>query len=91
MEGSGTIRPTGYNEAWKAANIYDLAGNVWECTTLANSSHYRVMCGGSISNNKVSDRWDNGGAVIPTYTSGSKRMPCNVIYKISATKIAINF
>ncbi len=91
MEGSGTIRPTGYNEAWKAANIYDLAGNVWECTTLANNSHYRVMCGGSISNNKVSDRWDNGGAVIPTYTSGSKRMPCNVIYKISATKIAINF
>ena len=29
---SGTVRTTGYSEYWKANNIYDLAGNVFELT-----------------------------------------------------------
>ena len=29
---SGNKQPTGTNEAWKANNIYDLAGNIWEWT-----------------------------------------------------------
>ena len=31
--GSGTIQISGYNEAWQANNIYDLAGNCFEYTT----------------------------------------------------------
>ena len=37
---------TGRNEAWKANNIYDLAGNVWDWTTEARSSDKRVSRGG---------------------------------------------
>ena len=37
---------TGRNEAWKANNIYDLAGNVWDWTTEAYSSDERVFRGG---------------------------------------------
>ena len=37
---------TGRNEAWKANNIYDLAGNVWDWTTEADSSGIQVYRGG---------------------------------------------
>ena len=37
---------TGRNEAWKANNIYDLAGNVDDWTTEATSSDLRVYRGG---------------------------------------------
>ncbi len=30
--GKGTLQNTGYNETWKANNIYDLAGNISEWT-----------------------------------------------------------
>ena len=38
---------TGRNEAWKAKNIYDLAGNVLEWTMESNSSLYRTYRGGT--------------------------------------------
>ena len=38
---------TGRNEAWKANNIYDLAGNVRDWTTEASSSDERVDRGGA--------------------------------------------
>ena len=47
---------TGRNEAWKANNIYDLAGNVWEWTTEARGSDVRVYRGGHCN---------NGGSVYP--------------------------
>ena len=47
--GSGTKRPTGYSESWKANNIYDLAGNVYDWTMEARSSNIRVLRGGSYS------------------------------------------
>ena len=40
---------TGRNEAWKANNIYDLAGNVRDWTTEASSSDQRVVRGGDCS------------------------------------------
>ena len=39
---SGEKQATGTNEAWKANNIYDLAGNVWDCTLEADGSSTRV-------------------------------------------------
>ena len=40
---SGEKQPTGTNEAWKANNIYDLAGNVWDWTLEANNTGDRVL------------------------------------------------
>jgi len=43
--GSGAKRTTGYSEAWKACNIYDLAGNVWEWTIESGNAISRVLRG----------------------------------------------
>ena len=43
---SGEKRPAGYNEAWQANNIYDLAGNCYEWTQEAYSTDLRVYRGG---------------------------------------------
>ena len=40
---SGNKQPTGTNEAWKANNIYDLAGNVWDWTLEASNTYPRVL------------------------------------------------
>ena len=56
---------TGRNEAWKANNIYDLAGNVCDWTTEAVSSDRRVIRGGV---------YDGGGSDLPAsnrYGGGS--------------------
>ena len=45
--GSGEKRETGYSEAWKANNIYDLAGNVSDWTIEASDTYERVLRGGS--------------------------------------------
>ena len=49
--GSTSPRPSGYNEAWKANNIYDLAGNCEEYTQEAYSSNSRITRGGHIITN----------------------------------------
>lgn len=43
--------PTGSAEYTKTNNIYDMAGNVWEWTTEANSTYYRVYRGGNYNYN----------------------------------------
>ena len=48
--GSGSKRPTGYSESWRANNIYDLAGNVYDWTMEAYSSLTRVLRGGYYNN-----------------------------------------
>lgn len=53
--GSGTKKTAGYSEYWKAKNIYDLAGNVWEWSNEIYSS-YRVYRGGGC---------DGSGSTIP--------------------------
>ena len=41
VSGYGTLQNTGYSEYWKAKNIYDLAGNLWEWTNAKyDSSNY---------------------------------------------------
>ncbi len=47
----GNRKNTGSNEAWKANNIYDLAGNCWEWTQEANNSDVRAGRGGYCSGN----------------------------------------
>ena len=44
------IIPTGSAEYTKTNNIYDMAGNVWEWTTEANSTNGRVCRGGNCVN-----------------------------------------
>jgi len=64
---------TGRNEAWKAKNIYDLAGNFYEWTMEANSSNYRVYRGGHYhlygSSSPASDRYFSDPSSV-TYVDG---------------------
>lgn len=45
--GTGVKQPTGNSETWKANNIYDMAGNVYDWTIEANYTYSRVLRGGS--------------------------------------------
>lgn len=55
--------PTGSAEYTKTNNIYDMAGNVWEWTTEANSTNYRVYRGGNYgsygTNNPMANRYSD--------------------------------
>ena len=44
------IESTGSNDKWKANNIYDLAGNLWELTMEATINNARIVRGGYILN-----------------------------------------
>ena len=46
VKGCGTKQVAGYSDKWMVKNIYDLAGNVWEWTSVANSSSF-ISRGGS--------------------------------------------
>ena len=43
---AGSLQNTGSSENWKANNIYDLAGNVWEWTQEADNTGNRASRGG---------------------------------------------
>ena len=70
-EGSRTIIPTGSSEYTKANNIYDMAGNVDDCTLEAHITYYRYSrCGdyyGTGSNNPSSNRNNNSPGVSSQY------------------------
>ncbi len=46
VSGYKNIQVSGYSNYWKAKNIYDLAGNVWEWTSEKISSNYTLRGGG---------------------------------------------
>ena len=48
VKGYGTKQVAGYSDKWMVKNIYDLAGNVWEWTSEADSSYF-IYRGGSYS------------------------------------------
>ena len=48
---TGAPTLTGSNELYKVKNIYDMAGNVYECTMEADSTNSRVVRGGCCANN----------------------------------------
>ena len=52
---SGSRQPTATNEAWKANNIYDLAGNVYDWTIEASYTFSRVYRGGAYNDNSSGD------------------------------------
>ena len=60
----GRKQNTGYSEYWKANNIYDLAGNVWEWTQETKGTRGRANRGGHYDSNgslnPASDRYDFG-------------------------------
>ena len=59
---AGSPQNTGSSENWKANNIYDLAGNVWEWAQEANSTYYRASRGGN---------YDSHGSIDPaSYRNG---------------------
>lgn len=60
-DGSGITRTTGYSEYWKANNIYDLSGNVWEYTQERYDEEYYVCRGGIV------DDYDHVFTVIARY------------------------
>ena len=49
--GHGTLQTTGFSEAWKTNNIYDLAGNCFEWTQEACYSNCRALRGGCATEN----------------------------------------
>ena len=49
--GTGARQNSGYSEAWKANNIYDLAGNACDWTIEANGTDYRMLRGGDYKSN----------------------------------------
>ena len=72
--GKGTKQITGYSEAWKANNIYDIAGNCYEWTQEANRADCRVGRGGYYNVNGSLNPASNRAYDSPTISSsGYKR------------------
>ena len=73
---SGSKQPTGTNEAWKANNIYDLAGNVYERTIEALNINSRVNRGGGYSSSGADGPSSSRYFAYPSYaiSNGGARL-----------------
>ena len=87
--GYAVKKGTGSNEAWKANNIYDLAGNCWEWTQEANNTVLRASRGGDSGNygssNPASSRSD-GNADYSNYSS--VRFPSHFNNKVALDSVS---
>ena len=81
---SGVKKDTGSNDAWKANNIFDLAGNCWEWTQEAYFTRDRVTRGGSYGNSG-SDRPASGRLDTDAGDSSGRfrRFSCSTLYKVA--------
>ena len=80
-DGAGSKQPTGSSETWKANNIYDLAGNVFDWTIEAYDTYSRVTRGGDYpssgsihpssirDNGYPSDTYSNAGTRLAFYVA----------------------
>ncbi len=78
---TNTRIPAGSAEYTKINNIYDMAGNVYDWTTEAYSTYYRVCRGGYYNDNGSSSPMaDRGNSSYPSYSSSNKRLSSSTLY-----------
>ena len=77
---TSTRIPAGSAEYTKTNNIYDMAGNVWEWTTEANSTYSRVCRGGSYNNNGYNYPMAYRSNTYPNYYSSNVRLSSSTLY-----------
>lgn len=65
---------TGSNNNYKAKNIYDMAGNMWECIMEANNTTGRVLRGGGYSASTVPTNYRTYGSPINGYAHYGSRL-----------------
>ncbi len=77
---TSTRIPAGSAEYTKTNNIYDMAGNVWEWTTEAYSTGYRVYRGGGYVNYGSSYPMAYRGNSGPSSYSSDRRLSSSTLY-----------
>ena len=77
---TSTRIPAGSAEYTKTNNIYDMAGNVWEWTTEAYSTYYRVCRGGSYNNDGGSYPMASRSGNDPGYYYSNVRLSSSTLY-----------
>ena len=79
--GAGEIKETGWNEYWKANNIYDLAGNAWEWTQECYSTgSYRARRGGNYNDYGDDAPVASRNCNSATGTSTNIRLPFQLLF-----------
>lgn len=77
---TSTRIPAGSAEYTKTNNIYDMAGNVWEWTTEADSTYYRVYRGGNYYFNGGSYPMAYRGNYYPNSSYSDVRLSSSTLY-----------
>ena len=67
--GTGSPQVTGYLEKYSVKKVFDLGGNLWDWTTEANDTRYRVLRGNNYDVNGSSYPASYRGLSAPAFTS----------------------